>query len=244
VGRNPLVVGFAGDLVDPSKTDSASFGWLLGPQLELTSGSNAVKFTQKPVHNPLSVVVAVPAWWRRGRVNLTAFWLTRDGDCVGIDGVEQGCEVLSGAVLAQGREAAKGSEQSTPVSFGLELTGDPLRARELFLPSAALNGATVFRDRMNATTVRAGQSADIVIPGRNLHVGSTVTLGAQGADQITVLPDTSGIVARFNRVQWPGPLGAEPYRGLPLSVWTRAGQAYAGQLIVYPEGPEPAAAPR
>jgi hypothetical protein len=87
-------------------------------------------------------------------------------------------------------------------------------------------------------TVRAGQPAAIVIPGKNLWKNSTVTLGAQIAEHVAVLPDTSGIIAKFEQVRWPGAAKASvQYRGLPLNVWTSRGRAYAGQVIVYPEAP-------
>lgn len=238
VERNPLVVGFSADLLDPSREDIASFGWLLGPQLELSAGDADAKFTQRPVHNPLNAIVSVPSWWRSMRVSLVPFWLTRDGECVTVDGNKLSCELVSSVI--QGAEPkgddkqAKGSDGR--VSFEVALPGDERGVQEILLPDAGLEAPMVFRDRMETPTVRAGQPAAIVIPGRHLWKNSTVTLGAQTAERVSVLPDASGIIAKFEVVRWPGAADKNArYRGLPLNVWTSDGQAYAGQVVVYSE---------
>ncbi len=70
--------------------------------------------------------------------------------------------------------------------------------------------------------VNACESAKILIPGTRLWRSTTVTLGAQKANRITVLPNMEGIIAEFTPVEIP-------YRGqgdavmAKLQVWTSEG---------------------
>jgi hypothetical protein len=174
------------------------------------------------------------------RVDLVPFWLTRDGSCFGVDGQERSCKLLSDPIRS-GAPEAEGNPTSSAVgavSFDVALPGDERGVREILLPDAGLERPTVFTDRLEAVTVRAGQPASIVIPGQHLWKNSTVSLGAQTASPVSALPDSGGIIAKFDRVLWPGAAGpGVRYRGLPLNVWTTQGRAYAGQVIVYPEDP-------
>ena len=73
--------------------------------------------------------------------------------------------------------------------------------------------------------IMACAEAAIVIPGSNLWRSTVVTLGGQKADLIEVLPDMSGIIARFSRVGLPEQDG-EPTnvaKPIDLSVWTSEG---------------------
>jgi len=76
-------------------------------------------------------------------------------------------------------------------------------------------------------TITAEKPADILIRGNHLWRSTVVTLEGQPADNITVLPDMKGIVARFDSVsrQW---VGADRR----LWVFTSEGEAYAGQVTV------------
>ena len=52
-------------------------------------------------------------------------------------------------------------------------------------------------------TLRAGYPGVLLIPGRRLWKNTYVTLGEQLANEISILPDMEGIVARFNCVHVP-----------------------------------------
>ena len=72
--------------------------------------------------------------------------------------------------------------------------------------------------------VRACESAEILIPGERLWRSTSVTLGGQIANKITVLPDMRGIVATFERVGLPaGARAGEPIAET-LVVWTSEGR--------------------
>jgi hypothetical protein len=54
-----------------------------------------------------------------------------------------------------------------------------------------------------AVYVVAGQNAKVLIPGARLWRSTSVTLGAQQADRIRVLPNMEGIIAEFQPVELP-----------------------------------------
>lgn len=85
------------------------------------------------------------------------------------------------------------------------------------------------------------EPADVLIPGARLWRSTSVTLGGQQADQITVTPDMQGIIASFRVVHWPqGAIGDDSVR-LPLTVWTSEGsdQVRGGALVSLGEGAMP-----
>jgi hypothetical protein len=71
--------------------------------------------------------------------------------------------------------------------------------------------------------VAACAPAAILIPGDRLWRSTSVTLGAQIADKITVLPDMRGIVAGFDEVDPPPRPDSATEAVLPLTVWTSEG---------------------
>jgi hypothetical protein len=89
--------------------------------------------------------------------------------------------------------------------------------------------------------VQACAPAEILIPGARLWRSTTVTLGGQQADQITVTPDMQGIVASFRPVQIPPSARTESPVVQPLVVWTSEGsdQVDGGVTVsVAPDAPQ------
>jgi len=87
----------------------------------------------------------------------------------------------------------------------------------------------VILDKMmqESIVVRACEPANILIPGARLWRSTAVTLGAQQADRITVLPNMRGIIAHFREVM-PPPVEAEKVNGewyapADIMVWTSEG---------------------
>jgi hypothetical protein len=70
--------------------------------------------------------------------------------------------------------------------------------------------------------VVACENAKILIPGSRLWRSATVTLGAQKADRIIVLPNMEGIIAEFCRVEIPHS-GEDSSPEVKLQVWTSEG---------------------
>jgi hypothetical protein len=75
-----------------------------------------------------------------------------------------------------------------------------------------------------APVVRACGPADMLIPGERLWRSTSVTLGGQIADRITVLPDMRGIVATFEAIDPPPEAVAGGSTREMLSVWTSEGR--------------------
>ncbi len=71
--------------------------------------------------------------------------------------------------------------------------------------------------------VSACEKAKILIPGSRLWRSATVTLGAQKADRITVLPNMEGIIAEFDPVEIPPVSGTGKTSKVKLRVWTSEG---------------------
>jgi len=59
-------------------------------------------------------------------------------------------------------------------------------------------------------TVRACAQAEIVVPGARLWRSTSVTLGGQAANKITVLPNMQGIIATFTDLKPPSIFAEEP----------------------------------
>jgi hypothetical protein len=65
-------------------------------------------------------------------------------------------------------------------------------------------GPRILDDQMDRDIyVVAGRGTSILIPGSRLWRSATVTLGAQSADRIRVLPNMEGIIAEFSEVDLP-----------------------------------------
>ena len=75
-------------------------------------------------------------------------------------------------------------------------------------------------------TLTACTPARILIRGNRLWRNSVVTLGAQEATEIKVMPNMEGILARFDRVEIPDQSDEETLR-----VWTSEGMAELRQKI-------------
>lgn len=99
--------------------------------------------------------------------------------------------------------------------------------------------------------LRAGREAKLLIPGSRLWRSATVTLGAQIANRIRVLPNMEGIIAEFDQLDLPSAAyrteekgGADPQcalqnkafenfaaRPVRLRVWTSEGVTRARPYV-------------
>jgi hypothetical protein len=82
-------------------------------------------------------------------------------------------------------------------------------------------------------TLEACAPGSILIPGFRLWRSSVVTIGAQRADRIAVLPNMRGIIADFKEVQRPVGLadGGKAVKE-ELRVWTSEGVDTARERIM------------
>ena len=89
---------------------------------------------------------------------------------------------------------------------------------------------------MEPMVVTACRPASLLLPGRRLWRSAVVTLGSQVADEIQVLPNMRGIIAKFDQVEvppgWPHlePVVMDdnavyaPHKA-PVTVWTSEGSS-------------------
>ncbi len=211
--RKPLVVGFA-DPTGTNKTsakDVAAFGWIIGPRFDIEG--DVPRFRHVTTGTDVSAIISVPGWWKWAEAKVTTCWMderevrtksrVRDGfdlyaDCKGKDSIELPPIGLPGNV----NEVAR------------KLRLDVVRRPSVSNPVGV--------------SVAEGARADILITGNHLWRSTVVTLGGQPADNIVVLPDMKGIVARFDPVlpRAEGPVTHE------LWVFTSEGKAQAGFVTI------------
>lgn len=87
-----------------------------------------------------------------------------------------------------------------------------------------------------------GAAATFVIPGQNLWRNPVVLLGSQQADEVSVLPDMRGIVAKFKEIKLQRPKGSDEMD--LLVVWTSEGNAEAAVVKINPAKAMPAPDPK
>jgi hypothetical protein len=123
-------------------------------------------------------LVSVPAWTNQLTVEVTTGWLDRTGN-------------------------RRGVREKVPMT--VKLPPDYGAFDSIFRDRGWVTPAPQIRDEEmdQAIYVVAGQEASILIPGLRLWRSTSVTLGAQPADRIRVLPNMEGIVAEFRPVRLP-----------------------------------------
>jgi hypothetical protein len=77
--------------------------------------------------------------------------------------------------------------------------------------------------------LRACEPGSVIIRGSQLWRSTVVTLGGQQADEISVLPNMKGIIARFYGVE-PSISGSED-----LYLWTSEGEVLVGNIEIIGE---------
>ena len=211
VMRQPLLVGYSDSPDDP---ETAVMGWLIGPRFKLpSSAGEAVSFRHVPIQHSLTSIVSVPYWWKELKLVTKTYWLDGRGDRYS----------QSGAPLDDDAYKTLVGEQTT-----VKLPYDTQGIENLLL--GRRQGPQVISTVNEDRVLMACTRGSVIIRGRELWRSTTVTLGAQRADEIMVLPNMNGIIATFNVVQPPP--GLETLKPLKLVVWTSGGEADAGQVTV------------
>lgn len=133
----------------------------------------------EPAQKSLLALVSVPAWTSTLHLDVSVGWLDQHGDSVADQ--EEGFPV----------------DISVPPDYE---TFDSVFRND---PSVSRN-PRIQEDEMDKDIyVRAGGSTKILIPGSRLWRSATVTLGAEIADRIRVMPNMQGVVAEFDEVDLP-----------------------------------------
>ncbi len=176
----------------------------------------------EPVHKAQMALVSVPVWADSLDLKVTVGWLDRE----------------SGEHVRQGPYDVR-----VPLPVQIEAFDSLLRGRKF------PRQPKIRRDLLDSgVVVDACRRARILIPGVRLWRSASVTLGAQRADRISVLPNMKGIIATFNEVEIPH--SAEESSGndtkcstrkrgetddwsiyVPLRVWTSEGMDRAPEDV-------------
>ena len=234
IHRQPLVVGFskgtrrtaadadapgAGNektACDPaSRTKRVercmSFGWMLGPRFGIKNDGSGSHYRHTVEFNPLSSVISIPGWVSDLEVKVKTHWVNDDG------------------LIPSNK-----TENILPVSLKPDYAAitDALAEESIREPRPFTRPILEYDE---------GAAATFVIPGQNLWRNPVVLLGSQQADEVSVLPDMRGLVAKFRELKLQRPKGSTEME--VLAVWTSEGNAEAGLVKIKPAKAAPAPAP-
>ncbi len=207
--RQPLVVGFSNGTTSyatgrgEAEERRTSFGWILGPRFSIRNDGSESHFRHTVAFNSLSSVVSLPGWLENVEFKIKTQWVNDDG----------------------ARYPSKPEEKTISVRLKPDMsTITDVLAKEPFRePRPHTRQLLKWNE---------GAPATIVIPGQNLWRNPVVLLGSQQADEVTVLPDMRGIVAKFKEVKLQRPRGSSE-RDIVV-VWTSEGHADAALVEIIP----------
>jgi hypothetical protein len=173
--------------------DASEFGWVVRPRYPSHQGGRV--YVQTAAQYSLSALVSMPSWWTEVRLEVSSGWLDS-----------------TGKLLPK-------SEKRVDV---VHLPPD-FESLEASLFSVHQLGPELMESQLDPVDLIACSPGSIVIPGRRLWRSTVVTLGSQRADEISVLPNMKGIVARFKEVEVQvGQLNSSVVPK-PVRVWTSQG---------------------
>jgi len=204
VGAEPVVVNFAGGQSRSVSSGEFDFGWAI-----VRPGR------QRPSQVSQLVLVSVPAYLDTLVLWVETGWLDRDADPIG---PAPGPDANGGPAPADGLRHLARMTVALPPDY---------EAIDTLVVGGTRRQGPVIDDLYFANhepVVRACEPAELLIPGERLWRSTSVTLGGQIANKITVLPDMRGIVASFEEVEMPpGATVGASTKGT-LSVWTSEGR--------------------
>jgi hypothetical protein len=169
------VISF-GDQVNSASPD---FGWIIQPDEPL---DEAGSYRQRPSQTSLAALISLPAWWEEVGLKVKRSWVDES--------------------KTAGVQASAGSDNLPDLQFTIELPVN-FETVDAILFETIDRNPVIFESAGASLTVKPCNTAEIVIPGRRLWRSTVVTLGGQKADEIFVLPDMNGIIAKFNQVHLP-----------------------------------------
>lgn len=204
--RQPQLVGYSPGGLGSGK---ATMGWLVGPRYKISTDTGGqVSFRHVPTQHTLTGIISVPSWWTEMKLITKTYWLD-----------ENGAEFSeNGKALIDGVAAEKGDEVT------IYLPGDLISVASVLDPERRepkVDQSATIPDQLIAC-----EPGSVIIRGSQLWRSTVVTLGAQQANSISVLPSMKGIIATFDNVR-PSSSGKET-----LYLWTSEGEASAGDISV------------
>jgi hypothetical protein len=198
IRRKPIIVGYADRKRQQDANEEAVFGWLIGPRFQADQ-----TYRHVPVQNALSALVSLPAGWPYVKIKVNTSWLREDGS----------------------------EDKHQSYHYHIRLPGDfeklTTSLRERGVRTRFGTGPEIDEHNLDDITLRIGDEASILIPGRNLWRSTVVTVGAQPSHMITVLPNMEGIIAHFKEIKPLYDGNANGEKNLAnVRVWTSEGVAH------------------
>jgi hypothetical protein len=199
-GVEPEVVGFTRTL-DEERSRVARFGWMVMPPPNVAGSGVWRAATQQA---QLGAIVAMPSWWRTALIKICRGFTGGPSAALLSDDFWRRHSISCHVEIVR----LPGTATDVSRRIGVEVITYPF----LYPPVQSLGDSptsTVIISGTNLTPeVTVGRPGRILLRGERLWRSAVVTLDAQRAEQIEVLPDMSGIVARFNCVLLPTGLGS------------------------------------
>jgi hypothetical protein len=214
--RQPQVVGYSAKSYrsgnatlsgEATRSGETTMGWLIGPRYKISSDPNAVvSFRHVPSQHTLTGIISVPSWWTELKLTTKTYWLDENG----VEFTVEGDPLMI--------DAETGSKAT------IALPGDSAGILDILDPKRRL--PKVDSSKLVPDQLRACEPGSVIIRGTQLWRSTVVTLGAQQADSISVLPNMKGIIATFKPVK-PSLSDKQP-----LYLWTSEGEAFVGDISI------------
>lgn len=224
-GRNPGRSISQSSVAAHSK--SASFGWIIVPSTYLAEDGDMSEHLRQLV---LPTLISIPSWWTTARVEVSTCWLRPDSikDSMRLSLGSRDHEELS--------DNCRKQHYYDPYLVRLPWTAEEVSQKlrievikEPYLKSIGIAGA-------ESAFLMVGRAGVLLIQGQRLWRNPRVYVGNQEADSIEVLPDMSGLIARFSCFETPMEIArrnestktnesGRPTSGTPVTmkVWTSEG---------------------
>lgn len=247
VQSNPIVVGFGigRKSYSPSPNNGSKepsewqmqFGWAIAPQFQ--DDVSERKHSERQYS--LAAHISVPSWWLSVAVRIETCWAERKN--LEIRRSVEVCPPGSSGSNAQEIDVVRlpGAMSEVSLKLGFDVVQEPWLD-----PSSSGSPDTPI-------PIETGRPASVLLNGGRIWRSTEVTLGSQKADEIVVLPNMQGILAKFRCVRRqlpkPGPPPPDKLIRVPVNikVWTSEGvtkSAYAELITPIPEAAAAAATSR
>jgi hypothetical protein len=202
----PIVVGYGLAPAVVEKTPYTEFGWVIAPQIKIGTQNER---SHSDRQYALAAVISVPSWWRSMNLEIETCWVDR-ADVHKKQ--HKGCET-PGEVPAKHTVRLPGVISELSHKLGYDFVPEP--HLEYRYP------------RDEPLKLEIGRPAQVLLIGGRIWRSTEVTLGAQKADEIAVLPNMEGILAKFRCVRRQanerGDEEVQKGAVVPIRVWTSEG---------------------
>ncbi|MFO0994192.1 MAG: hypothetical protein U1E67_19930 [Hyphomicrobiales bacterium] len=187
-------------------------GWVIDLSAQATD--NRRMMSPMTVNESVVAIVSVPAWWPELVVKIDRGWLNSDSF----------------------RDQSLHDER--PVTYSVKLPNRPEMLDTLLFGSEGRQPVIVGVDTSAASAKNGCEELSVLVTGSRLWRNTAVTIGSAKADEIEVLPNMEGIIAKFRTSNVP-PLNGEtapPHPGPitikgKLRVWTSDGMSENQQPV-------------